>query len=149
MRYGTVSLLILAAMCTAVFAHAKGHDEASLKSYDVALVTLETPVTRADSTGRNVTLREVYLVRLLGKFPVNYAKPMELFIGDRKIGEYGSMPGGIYFIVLDKASLDHFAGKEFGYRLEGSDIKPLKTTFSPEKFAPFSPMPEKEAIQRK
>jgi hypothetical protein len=146
MRISIALVLILAALASV--AAAQEPAKAVLKSYDVTLIKLDAPVTRANESGMKIALDQVYLVRLRGEFPVNSAKPMELYLGDKKIGEFGSWPGGIYFILLDKASLDAFTGKDFGYRMGGKKTLPLGAKFEPAKFDLTKAIPEKEAIAR-
>ena len=57
----------------------------------------------------------VYLVKVKGVVPVNHALPVQLFVGDTPIREYGATKDGIYFKVYDPRVLKQMHGKPFRY----------------------------------
>ncbi len=95
--------------------------EAKLLSYDVTLINLETPIEK-EKDGQKVIYKKAYLIRLLGEFPVSLAPAMELYIGQKRIEEFGGFPKGIYFMVFEKADLDDFEGKAISYRLQNNNM---------------------------
>jgi len=121
---------------------------ATLDRYDIALVDLDEALVRIDADGGQQRHTQAYLVRLHGTFPAATARLMELRIGETRIEEYGSFPGGIYFMVFTKAKLDALSGKKIGWRLGNGIVQWFAPTFDPERFAPFKAMPEKDAMTR-
>ena len=117
-----------------------------LDSYDVALVDLDEPITLAVN-GKSVTYKQGYLVRLHGRFPKDRALDMELYFGDQKIEEYGGLKNGIYFIVFTPERLKALSGKPIRYRV-GKTEGEFGQTFAPDRFAPFTPIRQIDALTR-
>lgn len=56
-----------------------------------------------------------YVVRIKGTLPTARALPVQLFIGDYPIREYGTTSDGIYFKLRDPQLLRQLHGKPFRY----------------------------------
>lgn len=100
--------------------------KAELTSYDVALVTLDAPVT-LNVNGEKMTYEKAYLVRLHGTFPAGFNTAMELYLDSDRVEEFGGFSKGIYFLVYEKSKLDSFVGKTFFYRFQ-NDMMPEKAS---------------------
>ena len=121
---------------------------AEMSGYDVALVDLDEPYVATLAGGERVTYRRAYLIRLHGTFPAGHARNMELYFGEERIEEYGSFPGGLYFMVYEKARLEALAGRDIRYRFDPGPVQSLGRSFQPNRFAPFTAMPLQEALAR-
>jgi hypothetical protein len=123
-------------------------DQATLQDYDIALITLQTPITLPDAAGRDIIYRQAYLVRLHGEFPKNRAPLLRLYFGEEAIPQFGGLPEGLYFMVFDEARLKALAGKEISCRFGEGPAQKLNMTFEPRRWTPFKTMPEKDAFLR-
>jgi hypothetical protein len=117
--------------------------DATLMSYDVALVKLTEPVT-VDGAA----FEQAYLVRLHGSFPMEGARLFRVRIGEEELGQLGGFPGGVYFFVYGDARLQKLAGGEIRSALDAAKPQSLGTKFEPGKFGPFTVLSEREALTR-
>ncbi|QAU32996.1 hypothetical protein [Janthinobacterium sp. 17J80-10] len=86
-----------------------------LDSYSVEKKQLPAAMAARDAAGAERAFDKVYLVKVKGVIPTNYAQPVQLFIGDMPIREYGATRDGIYFKVYDPLVLKQMHGKPFRY----------------------------------
>lgn len=117
----------------------------SLKSYDVSLVRFDKPMER-EIHGRKVKYTQGYIIRLHGSFPSGTAEVMELFVGEEPIEEYGGLPDGVYFLILEGTRLYEMQGQPFRYRFGKGEIQNFKQKFEPKKFMPFKPKSLQQAL---
>lgn len=103
--------------------------EVQLYSYAVEKQSLKAPVMKADARGEKRQFDSVYIVRIKGQIPVHRAVPVQLFIGDHPIREYGSTGDGIYFKVYDVALLRRWHGKSIRYAVKPNEIRDSGLTF--------------------
>jgi hypothetical protein len=143
------ALLVLALMAATAFAGDAMPVKARLHGYDVAWISLSTPMTLTNAAGEKVVHERAYLIRLHGEFPLNRAERLRLFFGDQPIGEFGGLGDGLYFMVFDRVSLDALAGKEIRVQFGAQPMQSLGAVFDPRRFEPFRLMSEKEAFFRR
>jgi len=108
-----------------------------IRSYEIALADLERPETRLDAKGVKRTFGQVYIVELKGDFGEPGAIPVDIYIGDHKIEEYGGTRDGIYFKVYDEALFDRLEGQPFAYGFEGQRVGALDLRFTTRGQRPF------------
>ena len=118
-----------------------------LKSYDVAYVSLDTPVTVTEN-GKKASYDKAYLVRLHGDFPTGGASVMRIYFGAEAVREYGGLPDGIYFLIYKPERLKEYAGKEIRYRIDDGPINSFDVRFDPRGFEPLSLTKFKDAVTR-
>ncbi len=119
-----------------------------LKSYDLAFVELDQPVTKMSADGKANTYDKAYLIRLHGDFPTRGASIMRLYFGEEPIEEYGGLTDGLYFFVYKMDRLKKFAGKELKYRIDDGPMHSFKIRFDPRRFKPLEQMKFKDALTR-
>ncbi|MDP8223993.1 MAG: hypothetical protein P9L99_11585 [Candidatus Lernaella stagnicola] len=115
---------------------------------DVARVTLEDPHVIPLPNGGTKQISEAYLVRVHGRFPVNRAPALRMFVGDAAIEEVGSFPGGVYFYVWDLERLRAFAGKVLRYGFGESPVRETTVVFPTVNETMQKPLSEKRALER-
>ncbi len=86
-----------------------------LDSYAIEKKTLPAAMAARDAAGAERAFGEVYVVKVKGVVPTNHALPVQLFVGDMPIREYGATRDGIYFKVYDARVLKQMHGKPFRY----------------------------------
>ena len=130
-----VLLLVLLALPIAASAQERRRG-VEIRSYEIALADLDHPETRiADGVRR--TFSQVYIVELKGDFGEIGAIPVDVYIGDHKIEEYGGTHDGIYFKVYDEALFDRLEGQPFAYGFEGEKVETLDLRFTARDRRPF------------
>lgn len=144
----TVAVAVLIALGAVVFAENRVAIRVELRSYDVALIALDSPVTKKLDSGKSVVYKRAYLIRLHGDFPVRGARIMRVYFGDLPVQEYGGLPGGIYFMVYEKSALKALAGKELRYQIDAGPVQSFGLRFDPRRFEPYEVMKEKDALLR-
>ena len=145
----TVAILLgLAVLAAGAPAPPPSAPQISLDGYDVALVDLDEPMTIKLADGRRETYEQAWLVRFHGRFPITTAALLKVFIGGKRIEEYGGFPGGLYFLVYTRERLDELAGAEISFQIEDRQAESSGRLFEPNRFAPFSAMPLEEALTR-
>lgn len=105
-----VTLLSLCMFCAMAFAA-----EVRMDSYAVERLALRSPVYATDAAGRKRLFNEVYIVSIKGSIPAFGARPVQIFIGEEPVREYGSTSDGIYFKVYDPDQLQRWDGKPIRY----------------------------------
>ena len=108
-----------------------------IRSYEIALADLPRPETRADATGRKRTFDRVHIVELNGYFGEASAIPVDIYIGDYKVEEYGGSSDSIYFKVYDEALFERLEGQPFAYGFEGKKVATLNLWFTLSGQRPF------------
>ena len=111
--------------------------EPHIKSHQIFIQQLKQPLTRRDERGEERQYREIYVVELKGYFGEARAIPIEVYIGDYKIPEYGGTKDGIYFKIYDRALLDRLEGQAFALGIENQKMEILKLRFTPSAQRPF------------
>ncbi len=96
-----------------------------LDSYSVEKRQLPAAVAARDAGGAERAFDKVFLVKVKGVVPTNHALPVQLFVGDMPIREYGATKDGIYFKVYDPRVLKQMHGKPFRY---AADAKAARET---------------------
>ena len=130
-----VLLLVLVALPIAASAQERRRG-LEIRSYEIALADLERPETRV-TDGVRRTFEQVYIVELEGDFGAFGAIPVDVYIGDHRIEEYGGTRDGIYFKVYDEALLDRLEGQPFAYGFEGRKVETLDLRFTARDRRPF------------
>lgn len=100
-----------------------------LDSYSIEKKALAAPQAARDAAGAERAFNAVYLVKVKGIVPTNYALPVQLFIGDVPVREYGATKDGIYFKVYDPQVLKKMHGKPFRYAAAGSAARQTSLVF--------------------
>jgi hypothetical protein len=136
MKTTLVLLLVLLALPAAAPAQERPRD-IEIRSFEIALADLDRPETRTDADGVKRTFGQVYIVELKGDFGEPGAIPVDVYIGDHKIEEYGGTRDGIYFKVYDEALFDRLEGKRFAYGFEGQKVETLDLRFTARGRKPF------------
>ncbi|MBZ0273872.1 hypothetical protein K8I61_17675 [bacterium] len=121
-------------------------DAVSITGYDIARVTLPEAVT-VTRDEKPVTYTEGYVVRVKGTFPRGTADTVELSVGETRIEEYASYPGGLYFVVFERSRLDAMNGQAIRWRF-GATGKTTAVTIVPSGFALSTPVPLRDALTR-
>lgn len=138
----TTAALLLVALALAAPMAAPGQQREKprgieIRSYEIALADLPRPEKRLDALGRERTFDRVHIVELEGYFGEIGAIPVDIYIGDYKVEEYGGTPDGIYFKVYDEALFDRLEGQPFAYGLEGQKVDTLTLRFTSRNQRPF------------
>lgn len=89
--------------------------EVRMDSYLVERQALRSPVYASDAAGRRRIFNEVYIVSIKGSIPTFGALPVQIFIGEEPVREYGSTSDGVYFKVHDRDQLQRWDGKPIRY----------------------------------
>ncbi len=139
--------MLLAVICTG-FANAQTGKLPVLKSYDLAWVQLENPVTVKNESGKSETYDKAYLIRMRGDFPIHGASIMRLYFGDEPVAEYGGAPDGLYFLVYEQKQIKAMAGKEIFYKIDDGPKIGFKVRFDPRRFQALKLMKFNEAVTR-
>lgn len=105
-----VSSISLCMFCVSAFAA-----EVRMNSYSVERQALRAPAYATDTAGRRRLFNEVYIVSIKGSIPTFGALPVQIFIGEEPVREYGSTGDGIYFKVYDRDQLQRWNGKPIRY----------------------------------
>jgi hypothetical protein len=100
-----------------------------LDSYSIEKKALTAPQAARDAAGAERSFNAVYLVKVKGVVPTNYALPVQLFVGDIPVREYGATKDGIYFKVYDPRVLKQMHGKPFRYAAAGSAARQTALVF--------------------
>lgn len=120
----------------------------SISSYDIYIQVLTKPRIIVDAKGQQKSYTKAYVVRLKGYFAVDRAIPVDVYIGDYKIPEYGGTKDGIYFKVYDEKLLQKLDNQAFGIGLMNQKIQTLKLKFQLRKKRPFKIFEEKDGDPR-
>lgn len=105
--------------------------ELHIKDYKILVQQLERPVMRKDAKGEKQRYEKVYVVELKGYFGGPRAIPIDIYIGDYKIPEYGGTKDGVYFKIYDSALLEKLEGQPFALGIENRKVKILNLKFTP------------------
>lgn len=105
--------------------------ELHIKDYKIFVQQLERPVMRKDAKGEKQRYEKVYVVELKGYFGEPRAIPIDIYIGDYRIPEYGGTKDGVYFKIYDSALLERLEGQPFALGIENRKVKILKLKFTP------------------
>lgn len=108
----TLPMLLLGCLATPGLLAA---NKVRLDSYSVERRQLPAPRIARDANGGERAVDRVYVVKVKGVVPSNHAMPVQLFIGDTPIREYGATQDGIYFKVYDPRVMGQLHGKPFRY----------------------------------
>lgn len=100
-----------------------------LDSYSIEKKSLAAPQAAKDAAGVERAFNAVYLVKVKGVVPTNYALPVQLFVGDIPVREYGATKDGIYFKVYDPQVLRQMHGKPFRYAAANSAARQTSLMF--------------------
>ena len=100
-----------------------------LDSYSIEKKQLAAPLTARDAAGAEHNFKAVYLVKVKGVVPTNHALPVQLFVGEYAIREYGATRDGIYFKVYDPLVLRQMHGKPFRYAAEAKAARQTALIF--------------------
>ncbi len=106
-------------------------------SYAIVVEELAKPVIRVDDKGIEKSYDRVWVVTLEGDFGEARATPLDVFIGDYNIPEYGATEDGIYFKIYDEGRLDELEGQPFGFGLMGEKLETSDVLFTPGQLRPF------------
>lgn len=109
----------------------------TISAYDIYEQRLKQPMTVMDIRGVKKTTEKIYIVELKGEFDEPGAIPVDIFIGDYKVPEYGGTKEGIYFKIYDGELLQRLEAKPFGYGYKDQKIKTFKLKFKPSLLKPF------------
>lgn len=101
-----------------------------LDSYSIEKRALPAPIETADANGVARTISNVHVVRIKGVIPTNQAHPVQLFIGDTPIREYGATKDGIYFNVYDPKQLRQLHGKPFKFATHKQGLQQTGLVFN-------------------
>lgn len=101
-----------------------------LDSYSVEKQQLLAPAEVRDANGAARSVNAMYVVRVKGLIPTNQAHPVQIFIGDTPIREYGATKDGIYFKVSDPTLLRQFHGKPFRFVTHAQPAKQSALIFN-------------------
>ena len=101
-----------------------------LDSYAIEKRPLSATLQVQDAGGGARSINHVYVVRIKGVVPTNFAHPVQIFIGDMAIREYGATKDGIYFKVYDPQVLRQLHGKPFKYVMHGQPGKQTALVFN-------------------
>ncbi len=100
-----------------------------LDSYSIEKRQLPAAMAARDAAGAERAFDKVYLVKVKGVVPANHALPVQLFVGDMPIREYGATKDGIYFKVYDPRVLKQMHGKPFRYAADAKAARPTSLIF--------------------
>lgn len=137
-RFGFAVLALLILPC-ASSGQARGEktQEIRITGYDIFEQDFEKPLTRIDERGARRTYGRAYVVHVKGSFGEPRAIPVDLFIGDYRVPEYGGTKEGIYFRIYDDTLLEKLEGRLFAYGFEGQKVRTTDVRFSPTSRKPF------------
>ncbi len=143
-------LLVIGSALVALAAIAAAQTAPSLAvtGSDAALVQLDEPAAVMQADGSTVTYKQAYLVRVFGSFPRYLAVMIYVYFGDQQIVEYGSFPGGIYFLVYDRAKLMALAGQDIKVGFQREGLAKSGHKFEPTRFDLTTPVPLRQALER-
>ncbi len=125
-----------------------------IRSVEISVAPLAQPRAFLDIEGVEHSADEVYIVELRGDFGEIRAIPVEIYIGNYKVEEYGGTENGIYFKVYDPSFFDRLDDQPFAYGFQGQRVKELELRFTPNELRPFArielpkPMSETKAEAR-
>lgn len=105
-----VTFISLCMFCVSAFAA-----EVRMNSYSVERQALPAPAYANDAAGRRRLFNEVYIVHIKGSIPTFGALPVQIFIGEEPVREYGSTSDGIYFKLYDPDQFQRWNGKPIRY----------------------------------
>ena len=105
-----VTFISLYMFCVSAFAA-----DVRMNSYSIERQALRAPAYATDTAGRRRLFNEVYIVSIKGSIPTFGALPVQIFIGEEPVREYGGTGDGIYFKVHDAYQLQRWAGKPIRY----------------------------------
>lgn len=131
-----VSLQIACALLAAQ-ERAAQRPEIMIIGYEIKLQEFEKPIIRINEKGEMQRYTKAYVVYVKGSFGEPRAIPVEIYIGDYRVPEYGGMKDGIYFRIYEDTLLQRLEGKPFGYGYEGQKLKTFEVPFTPSKNRPF------------
>ena len=132
-----IATLLIALLMFPSATAAQKSRELHIKGYKIFVQQLERPVMRKDEKGEKKRYEKVYVVELKGYFGEPRAIPIDIYIGDYKIPEYGGTKDGIYFKMYDSALLESLEGQTFALGIDNKKIKTLKLKFIPSAQRPF------------
>ncbi|WP_372364586.1 hypothetical protein [Candidatus Uabimicrobium sp. HlEnr_7] len=97
-------------------------ENVALRACRVTQKTLRKPISQGKSTYTNV-----YVISIDADLPNNYAIPVDIFVGDYQITEYGGTSTGIYFHIYNPQQLVSLNGKPIAYGYENKkwEISPV------------------------
>jgi hypothetical protein len=138
--------VVLVVLLAAVFSQPqqKGIEEISIASYDISVQEFDKPFTKIDEKGVKRSYKKAYVVRLRGNFGEIGAIPVDIFVGDYRIPEYGGTKDGIYFKIYDDELLEKLEGKPLGYGFQGQKVETLDIQFRPSTLKPFKKLDKKQ-----
>jgi len=102
-----------------------------ITGYEIFEQNFEKPLVRLDERGTPRSYSRAYVVHLKGYFGEPSAIPIDIFIGDYRVPEYGGTTEGIYFRIYDEKLLKKLAGSSFSYGFEGRKVETTSVRFSP------------------
>lgn len=108
-----------------------------ITGYNILVQEFEKPLVRLDEKGVKREYSKAYVVQLKGEFGEPRAIPVDIYIGNYKVPEYGGMKGGIYFRIYEERLLEELEGKQFGYGYENQKVGTFDLRFTPKKLKPF------------
>lgn len=109
----------------------------SISSYEISVHEFEKPFMKIDTKGTKRSYTKVYIINLKGNFGEPSAIPVDIFIGDYKVPEYGGTKDGIYFRIYDEKLLEDLENKQFSYGFQNQKVKTFKLRFTPNALRPF------------
>ncbi len=112
-------------------------EKTTISSYEILIQTFDKPITRIDDKGEKIKYEKAYVIKLMGNIDVSGAIPVDIYIGDYKIPEYGGTKDGIYFKIYDEKLLKDLENKPFGYGFQKRKIKTFDLKFRPSSKKPF------------
>lgn len=145
MRTWRTSLFLIAALACAgspavLGQQAEPRRAVTIRSYEIGLAELPRPEVRRDSAGVERSYDRVYVVHLKGDFGAPRAIPVDIWIGDYKVEEYGGTEEGIYFKVYDEGLFDRLENQPIAWGLQGQKVATVELRFTPSRLMPFQPI---------
>jgi hypothetical protein len=136
-----ISLLSISTIFVSVLAYsqelAKEPQKITISSYEISIQKFDKPITRIDEKGNKARYEKAYIVELEGNIDVSGAIPIDIFIGDYRVPEYGGTKKGIYFKIYDEKLIKDLEDKPFGYGFENRKLKIFDLKFKPSTKKPF------------
>lgn len=86
---------------------------------EVFAVELDRPIEASDADGVVKSWTEAYAVRLELALPRLHGPAVDLWIGERRIAEYGGWEQGIWFWIYDRRALEQLEGQAIHFGLDG------------------------------
>lgn len=136
----TVPILVAALLVTsanAALGQEKPEPAIEIRAVEIYSAPLPEPRLYRDSEGLERTAEDVLIVELEGDFGKARAIPVEIYIGDYKVEEYGGSEKGIYFKVYDPELLSRLEGRQLAYGFQGQKVRTLELRFQPSELKPF------------